>query len=248
MHRYIRRIGYGSGNEVRSDHIVMKNDYLLNDPSLVIENALEQDLINDLKSIFWNNMNLHYRVLDYDVRIDDPWKYVKDLLYCKLQKYIQIADLDCNRGNNFFLNNVAYGVHTDYYNTETVSVLIPLMTKNDDQTIIIFDQWMDDEPDPPHTGFSFRLNNTSRLRSNAVLNGKIRDFPVMNLTNNNIPDILYVHLPKRVKDCSNLLHGLSGNIIRWKPGNVIVFNSRRLHVTGRTDGKTRLALSLTFRI
>ena len=43
-----------------------------------------------------------------------------------------------------------------------------------------------------------------------------------------------------------LFWGLSGNVFSWEPGNVIIFDSRHIHCSGKMNCDAKLGLSLRF--
>jgi hypothetical protein len=146
-------------------------------------------------------------------------------------------------GDNFYEHYGSYFPHTDSVQPNSwLNILVPikLFGQKEIQKFIVFDQqyiqgnrtWM----------------GTKKMTGDYVSNKKIekRIFDsdgVINLTNIDIPDELYsdiwkFHFPK------DELFGLSGQSFDWIPGDIIVFNSRCIHTTGKMNCQKKLGLSI----
>lgn len=142
---------------------------------------------------------------------------------------------------NFYKHETPYLPHTDYktYQDGKINLVIPLEYSNTLPHLVIFDQeWHFDSITwcMHHPVQSFKVN--------TGVKGCPHEYPVLKLTQKDIDDILYFrylnHYPK------NTLFGLSGNAYPFRPGSMIIFDSRRIHCTSKMSG-TKLGLTLRFK-
>lgn len=144
-------------------------------------------------------------------------------------------------GGNYYKHSKPYLPHTDYKKNEnnTLNIVIPLSYTKALPSLVIFDQrWMMDSVtwcmDNPIQQFTY----------NTGIKGCPADYPVTDLTNEDINDTLYQnylnHYPK------NLLRGLTGNAFPFEIGSIIVFDNRFIHCTSNMDGE-KLGITLRFK-
>jgi hypothetical protein len=143
-------------------------------------------------------------------------------------------------GGNYYKHSKPYLPHTDYKKNEnnTLNIVIPLSYTKSLPSLVIFDQrWMIDSVtwcmDNPIQHFTY----------NTGIKGCPADYPVTDLTNEDINDTLYQnylnHYPK------NLLRGLTGKAFPFEIGSIIVFDNRFIHCTSNMDGE-KLGITLRF--
>lgn len=145
-------------------------------------------------------------------------------------------------GDNFYEHYSSYYPHTDAIQSNSwLNIVVPikLYGQRETQKFIVFDQeyqgngtWM----------------GTKKMAGDFVSNKKIaqkicENEHVRNLTNIDIPDSLYddiwqLHFPKEE------LFGMSGHSFEWVPGDLIIFNSKFIHTTGRMNCQKKLGLSI----
>ena len=145
-------------------------------------------------------------------------------------------------GGNYYRHNTPYLPHTDYktYEDNTLNVVIPLSYTNSQPSLIIFDQkWeLDSVTWCMHLPVQY-------FRYNIGVKGCPAEYPVIDLTNKEIDNDLYInylnHYPKQ------LLRGLSGTVFPFEVGSMLVFDNRYIHCTSKLDGE-KLGISLRFKI
>lgn len=203
------------------------------------KNIISVDIIEELISFFWNNKDKHCST-NTMLKLNLPWQGIKEFLEPVLSN---IIDTRNNLGDNYFHHKYSYLPHSDYHTKESYNVLIPLELENvaDDQYFIIFDQLF------LHEGRTFCGNmEIPEFDYNKTYKGKIKNEDASKLTNEDINLQFYQTYLQSEKRPLDLFWGLSGNAFKWIPGNVIVFNSRHIHCTGKMNCDAKLGLSLRF--
>lgn len=207
------------------------------------ENILSQEIVDELLDFFNSNENLYHDTMGM-IKITSPWNYVKDILNPVLSK---IMPTDKNLGDNFYKHDFPYFTHIDSNNNpHSYNVLIPLFIEgNHDQKFIIFDQYSKD-----YTGATW-LGDIWKPEGNFESNKK-RDFPykdqsVAGCTDKEIDKDLYKLLKYNYRN-EEMFFGLSGVAYDYKPKNILIFPSHRLHCTGKMMCKYKIGLSLRFEI
>lgn len=88
--------------------------------------------------------------------------------------------------------------------------------------------------------------STEFSRNKVNKDSIFEDKDVIGCIDKEIDDNLYAALenPFRPKE---LFYGLTGTIVDYKPGNLILFNSKYIHATGKMQAKYKIGLSLRFK-
>lgn len=146
-------------------------------------------------------------------------------------------------GDNFYEHSLSYFPHCDANQTNSwLNIVIPLklfdLTELE-QKFIIFDQ----QYTSPATWIgSLEIEND--FDSNKKNNKRICDTDnVLNLTNDTVPSDLWNEIDTTWLS-KDYLFGISGTVFRWSPGDVIVFDSRYIHATGKMHVSKKLGLSV----
>lgn len=115
----------------------------------------------------------------------------------------------------------------------THSIIIPLVVDNPAQKLIVFDQTYDKEC----TWFG-SLNaemNPDRSYGSERHEPPYKTPGVQGLTGKPCPKELTDHLPDYYGE--DMYFGLSGNVVDYKVGTAILFDSHRIHTTGIMNGE-----------
>lgn len=146
-------------------------------------------------------------------------------------------------GDNFYQHTSSYYPHCDARQKNSwLNIVVPikLFGLRQTQKFIVFDQqyllgnstWMGIKSVP------------NDFKSNTSIKVRMCDSEgVINTTNQDINDELYkdiapLHFPKEQ------LFGMSGKSFDWIPGNIIVFDSKYIHATGKMNCQQKLGLSI----
>lgn len=146
-------------------------------------------------------------------------------------------------GDNFYEHYTSYYPHTDAIQPNSwLNIVVPikLFGQREPQKFIVFDQ--------KYIGGNGTWMGTKKMAGDYASNKKIEkricdSDNVVNLTNTDIPDELYsdvwqYNFPKEE------LFGLSGQSFEWIPGDIIVFDSKFIHTTGKMNCQKKLGLSI----
>lgn len=146
-------------------------------------------------------------------------------------------------GDNFYEHSYSYFPHCDALQSNSwLNIVIPIKLYNqvNDQKFIVFDQqftksnatWMG----------SYEMQGD--FLSNKKITARICDTDgVINQTNKDIDENLYAAIENKYLS-QDYLYSMSGNIFDWCPGNIIVFNSKFIHTTGKMNCSKKLGLSI----
>jgi hypothetical protein len=207
------------------------------------ENFLSQEIVDELLYFFRNNSQL-YRDTMGMTKIVKPWMYTEHLLGSLLSK---ILPIEKNLGDNFYKHDFPYFTHIDSNNNpHSYNVLIPLyIHDNTEQKFVIFDQYCTD-----YSGATW-LGDIWKPEGDFESNKK-RDFPykdptVVGCTDKPVDPTLYNILKYDYRN-EEMFYGLTGTAYDYKPGNVLIFPSNRLHCTGRMLCDYKIGLSLRFEV
>jgi len=82
--------------------------------------------------------------------------------------------------------------------------------------------------------------------SNKLYRGHIKTEDATDLTNKSIPNKFYnKYLSNNYPE--DLFWGLSpAGVFEWKPGNIMMFDSRHIHCTGKMNCDAKLGIALRF--
>lgn len=212
----------------------------------VLDDVIPLSVITVLIDYFNNNSHQH-RITNSMVKIDFPWTIptIKDSLYNILNTYVDV-DLP-NLGDNLYKHSFPYFPHVDLENGyPCFNCLIPLfLSENNPQHFVIFDQYVND------------INNGKTWLGNFSLEGnfetnKKRKFPsddeiVENLTAESVDQNFYDSYLKYDYRDEQLFKGMTGVATDYKPGNLILFDSKHIHCTGKMNNSYKMGLSLRFK-
>jgi len=146
-------------------------------------------------------------------------------------------------GDNFYEHSYSYFPHCDaVQHNSWLNIVIPikLFDQIAEQKFIVFDQqymngnatWLG----------SFNLDGD--FLSNKKISTRICDTKsVINQTGIDINDNLYNNIENKYLS-KDYLFGMSGDNFNWTPGDVIVFNSKFIHTTGKMRCNKKLGLSI----
>mgnify|MGYP000109050656 CR=1 FL=1 len=149
-----------------------------------------------------------------------------------------------HKSGNYYEHSMPYWPHTDYnhFYDNSINVVIPIRYEGDKPYFIVFDQiwpnnscsWMMDHSDPIDLG-----------PTHLAVKGWPGEYPILNKTDKDIDEELYKkhlkHFPKYT------LKNLSGKAYPFDPGNIIIFDNRKVHATGGGNWK-KLGISLRFKL
>jgi hypothetical protein len=142
---------------------------------------------------------------------------------------------------NFYKHDKPYLPHTDYkpWEDNTINAVVPLWYEGDQASLVVFDQWWEQNPvtwclDLPLIHFEV----------NTGVKGYPCHYELEELTGKECPSDLYKTYLSNHRDCC--FFGLSGEAFAFEPGNIILFDNRKVHCTSRFIGK-KLGISLRFR-
>lgn len=165
-----------------------------------------------------------------------------ELLHDIIQNRVGIKEPYELIGDNFYEHSFSYFPHCDALQTNSwLNILLPikLYDQIEEQKFIVFDQkyiagvatWMG----------SFNLEGN--FLSNKKMLTRICDTPgVINQSGKDIDDIFDDIDSKYLS--RDYLFSMSGDSFSWTPGNIIVFDSKFIHTTGKMNCNKKLGLSL----
>ena len=212
---------------------------------MIIENIVSKEVLVELIDYFESRED-HDHTMGME-KLIDPWSApeVSEVLRPLLDQYI---DISTNVGDTYFKHSRPYFPHADNNNEfDTINALIPLQRSHTqyNQYFVVFDQ------------INTRSNGATWLGEHVLpgefQHNKKRTFPgtdpiVCGTTSEEINEEIYnVYLrsPNRPRE---LFYGLSiDNVYRWVPGDVLIFNSNRIHCSGTMHCDWKLGLSLRFK-
>jgi len=212
----------------------------------VYENAFDLQKINDIFN-YYNEYDDIYKTNGM-YKIENPWNLdiIQTNIKPSLSNYIDV-NLP-NIGDNIYKHTNPYFPHVDISGNAypCFNVLIPIKIHNDtEQKFCIFDQcvnefstgmtwvgkWYDKIPD-------FEHNKKRKFIHDDIF--------VENKTNNDIDDDFYKkYLEQPIRD-KEMFRSLSGVAVDFKPGNLIIFDSKYIHCTGKMVCDWKVGLSLRF--
>jgi hypothetical protein len=145
-------------------------------------------------------------------------------------------------GDNFYQHTTSYFPHTDSRQKNSwLNILVPIKLDRaiGQQKFIVFDQQFN-----TNATWTGTCRMSGSFVSNKTMNQRICDTEnVSNLTDVDISDELYSNISK-INLPKEEMFGLSGHAFDWTPGDVIVFDSKYIHVTGAMQCSRKLGLSI----
>ena len=166
-----------------------------------------------------------------------------ELIHNIIQNRIGIKEPYELIGDNFYEHSFSYFPHCDALQSNSwLNIVIPikLFEQTKEQKFIVFDQqyiggvstWMG----------SYKLEGD--FLSNKKIQTRICDTEsVIHQTGTDINDELYQDIENKYLS-NDYLFSMSGDSFSWTPGNIIVFDSKFIHTTGKMNCSKKLGLSI----
>ena len=206
----------------------------------VLEDVVDQHIIDNILKLYNNNKDKRV-VENYMDKLNFPWQYeeVKELKSI-IDPYVDTTE---SIGDNIYQHQYSYFPHVDLSGSyPCVNVLVPLQS-NIDQHFVIFDQYVDEYVPKTYLG-NFKLDVDFKV--NKMQTFMYKDTTVKNLTNKPINDSFYSqYLDYDLVD-KELFYGMTGVAVKFKPGNIIMFDSKHIHCTGKMSSDFKIGCSLRF--
>tara|TARA_B100001287_G_scaffold276301_1_gene286648 strand:+ start:1923 stop:2585 length:663 start_codon:yes stop_codon:yes gene_type:complete len=208
----------------------------------VIEQAFTQTELDQFVTYWENNTDKIYHTNSMN-KIQDPWDLpiVKEIVKPVLDKHFDTSLK--NLGDNLYRHEYPYYPHVDISKSiyPCFNVLIPIAQQNPvEQHFLIYDQWVN-QP----IGATW-LGEWYSKQEGDFDNNKKREYPLGDSVVEGIKgDQILEHLTIQGKEQA-LFKGLTGVALDFKPGNIIVFDSKHIHATGTMTGGWKMGLTLRF--
>ena len=206
----------------------------------VLEDVIDQKIIDGILHVYENNKERRV-VENYMDKLNFPWKY-KEVR--EIENYIKdYVDVSTYIGDNIYKHQYPYFPHVDLsVEYPCVNVLIPLYTQ-EKQQFVIFDQYVNDGTPKTYLG-DFKLDKEFKVNKTSTY--MYKDPAVQNLTGSAIDEDFYNKYLEYDLVNKELFFGMSGHALDFKPGNVILFDSKYIHCTGKMSGNYKIGCSLRF--
>ena len=207
----------------------------------VIEQAFTQTELDQFVEYWENNTDSIYVTRGMN-KLQDPWDrtIVKEIVKPVLSKHFDTS-LE-NLGDNIYRHDAPYYPHVDISKNiyPCFNVLIPIAQETPvEQHFIIYDQWVKE-----YVGATWLGEWYEQLED--FDNNKKRAYPFNDSIVEGIKgDQVLDHLTIQGKERA-LFKGLTGVALDFKPGNIIVFDSKHIHATGTMTGGWKMGLTLRF--
>jgi hypothetical protein len=203
------------------------------------------EIRKEILNFFYENQNLVVNS-NYMEKINNPWKFE---VVQQLESILTEFDIDTshNLGDNIYKHSYAYFPHTDTdSNHDTINVLIPLFVEGDNyQPFVVFDQWCSDKQ--AKTWMIDDDSDTEFHKNKSIRTSINNDITVQGCTDCEIDDNFYYRYLENNFRPKELFFGLTGHALNYKPGNLLIFNSKYIHATGKMLAKHKIGLSLKFK-
>ena len=209
----------------------------------VHENVIDLDIINDILELYHNSGSIREVTVHMD-KLNNPWSFdaIRQLEPI-IQQYVDTTD---NIGDNVYMHSHPYFPHVDTSaEYPCVNVVIPLyIHDNKEQNFIVFDQYV--TTNRPRTWLgSFLLKEEFKKNKSSTFMHTEDD--VVGLTNTPIDNDFYNKYLDIAHFTPELFFGMSGTATEYKPGNLIIFDSKYIHCTGKMQAEYKIGLTLRFK-
>lgn len=208
----------------------------------LLENLVTESELEYLTSIFDNGDHILSHGMDKVLLPLDNAGF-RNLVTDIIEKRLGICDPYEIVGDNFYKHGNSYFPHCDAVEeTAWLNIVIPI--KRFDhvavQKFIVFDQtWAG--KNQTWLG-SYQLSGD--FYSNKKTNQRPCDSELLESpTGTPLPADIWQHLEQR-HFTNDYFHSLSGVAYDWEPGNIIVFDSRHIHATGKMQSHSKLGVSI----
>jgi hypothetical protein len=146
-------------------------------------------------------------------------------------------------GDNFYKHSSSYFPHCDAVEESAwLNIVIPIsrIGVRSEQKFIVFDQLWQGKNITWLGNYQF----TGDFHSNKKTNDRPCDSEFLeNSTDTSLPMELWQHIEQK-HFTLDYFQGLSGIAYDWSPGDVLVFDSRHPHATGRMQSASKLGVSI----
>lgn len=212
----------------------------------VYENAFDLEIIKGIFNYYTEYKNIHSTNGIY--KIEHPWNIdiIQNTIKPILSQYID-TNLP-NIGDNIYKHNYPYYPHVDLSGASypCINVLIPIKVHNNvEQKFCIFDQHTTDFS----TGATWVGNHYDIIKDfehNKKRKFIHNDDTIKNKTGYDIDENFYINNIDHIDRDREMFKSLSGVAVDFKPGNLIVFDSKYIHCTGKMTCDWKIGLSLRF--
>lgn len=212
----------------------------------IYENVFDTDVIDSIYDYYSMHTSQVHSTNGMH-KIEKPWQLdiVQEKIKPVLEKYFDTS-LE-NLGDNIYKHNQPYSPHVDTsIGYPCFNVLIPIKVHNDaEQKFCIFDQYVNDfSSGATWVGKWFAL--AKEFEHNKKRKFIHNDPIVENKTNKPIDNNFFnKYLEHNGRD-AELFESLSGVAVDFKPTNLIIFDSKHIHCTGKMLCDWKIGLSLRF--
>lgn len=213
------------------------------------EDVIPVETCKYIKDFFESREDLHVHNPNNPnvIKINHPWKHLKDVLDETLSKYFKTVN---GQGGNIFKHKNVYTTHVDSSEPQQmINCLIPIYVQDtaEKQHFVIFDQWVDNGFGQTWYGVRKGQKQTGDFDFNKkVFMTPFDDPRVYDKTDKDIDDDFYKKYLEYDNHEKENFKGLSGVAYEYKPGNLVLFNSNQLHTTGKLIGKFKMGLLINF--
>lgn len=209
----------------------------------VLYDIIKKEQIQKILELFETHAHIRETRMGMD-KLKSPWIYDE---IRELEPVIgQYVDTSVNIGDNVYKHSFPYYPHVDIDERyPCVNVLIPLyVSDNMKQDFVIFDQYVK-EPIPKTWIGNQKFTGT--FEKNTIGEFIHNDTNVEGSTNNKIDEEFYKQYLEHEYRDRDLFYGCSGTAVDYAPGNMILWDSKHIHCTGKMNAKFKIGLSLRFR-
>lgn len=209
----------------------------------VHEDVIDLNVVRDILNLYHNSKSIRETTVAMD-KLNNPWQYeaIKQLDPV-IQQYV---DTSHNIGDNVYKHSHPYFPHVDISDDyPCVNVVIPLyIHENKKQKFIIFDQYVCSKNPRTWLG-SFQI--PGNFEKNKKSTFMYLEDDVENLTSKPIDKTFYKEHLDIPNFTEELFFGMSGNAVDYKVGNLIIFDSKYIHCTGKIEADYKIGLTLRFK-
>lgn len=206
----------------------------------VFEDVIPEEVLLKIQFLFETEKSFDNRA--YSKRLKKPWNLTKSFLEPILSKFFDCSN-NGDDGGNIYSHHEGYLLHTDCeFKFPIINCNIPVVSE-EDQKLIIFEQYTN--YGTTKTWSPWNLETKLDEYNQRLLLKPSEDKDIIGLVDkdcNVYDDYMdeYNHGPK------DFYYGLSGKAVDWKPGNLILFDSNHLHITGTMKSNNKLGCLLNF--
>jgi len=207
----------------------------------VLKNVITKDNIQSILKLYNNSTNRTTTVgMD---KLQSPWSYSE--INCLEEILSEHIDTKENIGDNVYKHYFPYYPHVDIDERyPSINCLIPLYIDGGHyQSFVIFDQYVTNTEPKTWVGNRKDLD----FQKNKAASFVYLDDAVMNKTGKDIDDVFYKTYLENTNRNKDLFYSMSGTAVEYNPGDIILFDSKHIHCTGRMKTKYKIGCSLRFR-